>query len=237
MAEGDGQFLNEGEYADLPAESRQALSKYATPRAIADGCVAHMKVLGRPFKLPESMDALDDGQRAEFKAKMNALNGVPATMEGYEFTHGDGVEVHAETEAAFKQFAFENDVSPATAQKLVDFWNGTQTRAKAGQAEKIAERNKTGLKTMKDRGWTDGDMKNVQLLLTTYSTHDPDSAEGKAELQALADDMDATGNGSNPHLLLALKQMYADLKAEGKTFESAEAKGAPKGGSAYSSMK
>lgn len=238
MSEGDGHYTDGADYASLPVETKQTVAKHETQAETVKAYAELSKKLGSSFRLPDSVDGLDDAQRTELTSKIAAynLNGVPDSAEGYDFTHQEGVEVNADLVTNFKAMALEAKVPPATAQKMVSFWDAAQAQAKAANAAKALEVATEGKKQLDTGGFVDGDMKNVQMLLATYVTKDPGSEAGKAKIKALAGSMDRTGLGNNAPLLLALKQIHADLIAEGKTFAGSEPTGKATGALEYPVM-
>ncbi len=239
MTDGDGHWSGEGDYASLPAESQTALQKYDSPLKAIEGGVAAQKMLGGSFRLPDSFDGLDDAQKAELKTKTASLHGGPGNLEGYQFTHAEGVEVDSNMEAGFKQFALDSDMSLENAQGAVTFYNTAMADAKKAAADAQKQIIDDGEKVLDANNWKrgeGGDLGKVQILLANYVTDDPTSEEGKAAIKELTESLDRTGLGSNAPLLLALRKIHGDLVAEGKTFEGSQPIAEKQGGLTYPTM-
>ncbi len=235
----DGHFTGEGDYAGLPAETKEALMKYSSPFEAAKGGVEAQKMLGRSFRLPDSFDGLDDAQKAELKTKTASLHGGPGNLEGYQFTHAEGIEVDSNMEAGFKQFALDSNMPLETAQGAVNFYNAAMENAKKAHADAQKQIITDGEKVLDAKNWKrgeGGDLGKVQILLANYVTDDPGSDEGKAAIKGLTESLDRTGLGNNTSLLLALRKIHGDLVAEGKTFEGSQPTTEKTGGLTYPTM-
>lgn len=107
-------------FKDNP-EAAKAFGKYKTMDDAFKGAHEAIKRFGKPYHLPEDGSKLTDAQRAELKAGVAKLNGVPETPDGYEITAPDGAVIDEQGIADFKAFAHEHGIDPKTAQGLVDF--------------------------------------------------------------------------------------------------------------------
>jgi hypothetical protein len=223
-------------FEGVSEEARANVSKHDTMAETVEAYHELTQKLGKSFRLPDDLSTLPDDQKAELTTRIKAFHSVPDSPDGYKFKHADGVKVNADMEKAFKALAHETDMSPMTAQRCVDWWNGLMTDMAKAKADKDAEIIKTGKKTLDDAGFTKKDFTDIQTMLAFYVTDDPTTDEGKAAVKELAAALERTELGSMTSLMLALKQIHGDLIAEGKTFESAEAKGAKTGGLTYPAM-
>ncbi len=146
-------WVNEFEHESITTENRPsfntAMEKYDTKEAAIVGGFNAMKLTGKPFRLPESMDKLpDDATRSDFTAKTRALLGVVSPAKSVEeladvnFKDGlaDDAELNNDLVAAIKSWAVSDGIDKPSLSKMVKFFNGPMAvmAAKATEAAKTA---------------------------------------------------------------------------------------------------
>lgn len=107
---------------------QKALLKYETQEDAILGGYEAQKTTGKPFKLPESLDKLDDKSKEEFMSNLNKLRGVPSKIEDLKdinFVAGlpEGQVADEGLKAAFSQFVVEKKLSKADAQAGIEWFN------------------------------------------------------------------------------------------------------------------
>ena len=121
-------------------EVRNVLRKYESPQALAKALVDAQPQIGKPFKLPKSIEKLSEEQREQFRAALNTLRGVPEKAEDYEFTVPEGVEVNDDAMASWREHCKKTGKSNADAQADLDFYYGLIAQAR--EAQEKAENEK-----------------------------------------------------------------------------------------------
>ena len=141
------------EHAAITPENRDAFNIAASKfDSQVDMCVGYMeqsKLVGQPFKLPESMDKLpDDAVRGDMTKQMNKLLGreFAADVEGLADLNlkdgsAEGIQTDEAMAANFKQFIVDQKISKSVAQKILGFHNRAMTAGRATLAEqqKVAD--------------------------------------------------------------------------------------------------
>jgi len=146
--EGNEHWSNEFQHESLATPETKtafvsAMGKYGSKEDAILGGFNAMKAMGKPFRLPESMDKLpDDNVRSEFRTQAMKVLGIEAGVDKIEdlldldlkaeLKDGDPNENLAN---AFKKFAAENKMPKSLAQKLVAFNNQMATTLKTQMAE------------------------------------------------------------------------------------------------------
>ena len=114
-------------------EMKQAFAKYATPDDAFKGAFEAQKMTGKPFKLPESLDKLDDKTRVEFKASIGKLLGAiekPEDLKDINLTVGmpEGGKPDDGIVAVLNKWAIGKPKD--VVQETIQVWNEAQETAK-----------------------------------------------------------------------------------------------------------
>jgi hypothetical protein len=125
----------------------KAMSKYESPEAAVMGGYNAIKEVGKPYKLPESLDKLpDDKIRQEFQAGLGKLLGAvekPEDLKDIKWLDGSKQEKPDEgLVTSFSKFAAENKIPKSLAQKLVSFHNSLMTQELQAYEQTKAQKNK-----------------------------------------------------------------------------------------------
>lgn len=152
-------WVNEFEHPSITTENKEsfskAMGKYGTMQEAVVGGFNAQKALGKPYKLPESMDKLpDDASRSDFASQARKLLGIEhaATVEaldGLDMKAGqaEGAVFDEKLATAFKTFIVDNKVNKADAQKMVGFYNQAMTKAAEAATAKTAADKSEATKT------------------------------------------------------------------------------------------
>ena len=236
MPEGtDGNWANDFQHDSLAVpETKEAfvktMSKYGSQEEAIVGGFNAMKEIGKPFRLPESLDKLpDDKSRQEFQAHIGKILGVVESEDSIpkDFNWADGLEDGSQTDenmvAAFKNFAVDNKLNVNQVQGGVKFWNGIMRQAKESmQQTAAAEMKATNEAMLKEYNGSDEALKaDIELMRRTFKNNAGLTGE---EYEAIADDlMGPDENGKvgallrKPTLTKALLKLLAPLSKEGST--------------------
>jgi hypothetical protein len=119
---------------------KTAFSKYDSPDAAFKGAHEAMKMTGKPFKLPDSLDKLDETQQQELTGQLDKL--FPAMQdgdfEGFDFNVGleDGDQPISDNGKDYiKKFAAETGLSKDKTEKMAAYVNTMNREIAAKQAE------------------------------------------------------------------------------------------------------
>ena len=140
------------EHESITSENRGALAthmeKFDSFEAAALDGMDLKGQMGKPFKVPESMDKLpDDTSRADFTSQANKLLGrtIPKDLDGLkDVNFKEGLEDDAEMDDQFvglvKQWAVDEGVSTQSLGKMVRLMNGplSDHLTQSGEAAKLA---------------------------------------------------------------------------------------------------
>jgi len=150
MADGQNQGEQGGEQKHwtesketFTPEMKTAFAKYGSEDDAFKGAFEAQKSIGKPYKLPESIDKLpDDKTRGEFMAGIGKLTGAvqtPEDLKDFNFKVGmpEGVEPDAEIMAGMSKFIVDKHVPKALAQEYVEYSNkmGVEIMTRMKQAE------------------------------------------------------------------------------------------------------
>ncbi len=142
-------WINDFEHAGVTTENRgsfnTSMEKYETPDDAIVGNFNQQKVMGKPFRMPESMDKLpDDASRGDFTAQAHKLLGIEHAkdVEGLadinmKAGQTEGAAFDENLAASFKQFVVEQKLNKNESQKYVEFFN--QTLAKVAQVQEASK--------------------------------------------------------------------------------------------------
>lgn len=206
----------------------KAMSKYDSPEAAVVGGFNAMKLAGKPYKLPESVDKLPEEVRGEFTTNAKKVLGLVGATEDdfkdFAFNKGlpEGVPVDEGMVNSFKQFVTENGVTKAGAEKLVEFHN----KAVAAAMQKIEGQKKEAMKTtnealIKHFGSEDKVKERSQLVKQFYQNHAGLSAD---EFEQVGHEIESIIS-RNPILARVHLEKIADLAAEASTESGDSQKG------------
>ncbi len=145
------EWVNEFEHASVTTENREAFTKHMEKFPTQADCVAnHMelsKQVGKPFRMPESMDKLpDDASRNDFAAQAHKLLGIQHAasvddLKALDLKAGGAENVDENIANAFKQFVVDKKMPISLAQESIGFINelSVQARKDAGVAAEAAK--------------------------------------------------------------------------------------------------
>lgn len=136
-------------HADFPSladnpESSKKMSKYLTADAAMAGAVDAQEKAGKAYFLPDDHSKLTDEHKAEIRANVAKMNGVPETPEGYGITTPDGAIIDDQAISELKAFAHKNGYTKEQVQGLVDLQVGFVNRINTTTDETIGTRIKDG---------------------------------------------------------------------------------------------
>ncbi len=129
-------FDGDGVNTDNREAFVSAMSKYPTEQAGMVGGFNAMKLSGKPFKCPESMDKLpDDASRADFTSQARGLLGINIpkdveAMKDVDFKTGlaEGAPVNENFVSMVKNWAIEKGIPMSHIQEMAAFYNGPLTK-------------------------------------------------------------------------------------------------------------
>ena len=222
-----GEFSNDG----INAENREAfetsMQDYATKdEAVVAGFNAK-KLVGAPFRMPESLDKLpNDESRQDFTTKAKSLGFVAAPqvasdvsqLDDVDFKTGlaEGKEPNEGLVGKLKEWAVAEGIDKATLGKLATFYNGPLTEFVAEQMEQMKLDNaKTCNDELIKHFGTEAKVKELSTLMTRAIMNKAGlSAEEAAEV---VDTMADTMLTKNPVMARAMLNLLSPLAAEGST--------------------
>ncbi len=250
MPEGDGHWAETYDGDGVNTDTREAfvsaMSKYPTEQAGMVGGFNAMKLSGKPFKCPESMDKLpDDTSRADFTSQARGLVGINIpkdveAMKDVDFKTGlaDGAPVNEGFVSMVKEWAVEKGIPMSHIQEMAAFYNGPLT--KAGQeafaakqeADKLASAE-TCNTALLEHFKTEEKVKELTALLhrTIVNSMGLTADESAEFVDAMADNMLT----KNPVMAKGMLNLLSNVSTEGKT-ETGEGfggSGVPKNKSPY----
>ena len=221
-------YDGEGVNADNRQAFVDAMSKYPTEQAGMVGGFNAMKVTGKPFKFPESMDKLpDDASRAEFTTQARGLLGVSIpkdveAMKDVDFKTGlaDGAPVNEDFVSMVKNWAVEKGIPMSHVQEMAAFYNGPLSKyaqeAYAAKEEKEKLANAETCNTaLLEHFKTEEKVKDLTALLhRTIINNMGLTAEESAEfVDAMADSMLT----KNPVMAKGMLNLLSSVSTEGTT--------------------
>jgi len=222
----DEHWSNEFEHESLSTdEAREsftkAMSKYDSPESAIMGGFEAMKLTGRPYKLPESIDKLpDDNVKKQFQDELHKVLGVidskDAFGDDFNFAEGleDGRQADENIVETFKDFAVKNNFTRQQAQAGVNFWNGMMRQAREAEAQKAKDELGKVNEALKAE-FGDKVDENIELMRRTFQNNAGLSAE---EFEQIADDLMETGTIlRKPVLAKAIVKLLAPMSKEGGT--------------------
>lgn len=224
-------WTDEFEHESITADNKEAfntaMSKYDSEEAAVVGGFNAMKEIGKPYKLPESLDKLpDDKVKGEFTSQVRKLFGIELadsveSLADLDLKTGlaEGVEPDETLANTFKQFVVENKINKTSAQKMVGFYNQMMTKARqdyatAAEAQKTEAANKTNEALIAHFGSKEKVVEQSELLRRAVQNHAGLTAEEYEQVgEELADSMLT----KNPVMAKAMLTLLSPLAAEGLT--------------------
>ena len=181
----DGSFT-EDFYGSHGEDNREYLSRYKAPSDLAK---ANVELRKKFSKNPDSMVEIPgDSSTDEVKVAWSKANGVPESVDGYEYNYSDDFAAKLgpldDTKmAAIKEFAHKDlGLSPAKYQKLLDFYHteaasGIDT-SEASLAEITSQRFEAGTAVLEGQ-WLDGKDERTAAALAHLQKYGEIEIKGK----------------------------------------------------------
>lgn len=205
---------------------KSAMSKYDSQEAAVLGGFEAMKMTGKPFKLPESLDKLpDDNVRGEFTTQAHKLLGIE-TAENIEALADldpkagqvEGQEVDEALMGAFKQFVVDNKINKGDAQKMIGFHNKMMAKARTAyiqqaEANKLDAATKTNEALIAHFGSEEKVAEQSELLRRAIQN----SGITPEEYEKVGDEMANSILTKDPVVARVMLKLLAPLAAEGST--------------------
>ena len=224
------------ENAAVTTENREsfntAMSKYATQDEAIIGGYNAQKAMGKPFRVPESMDKLpDDASRNEFSSQARSALGIntPKSVDDLaDFNFKDGLAedatVNEDLVGKLKAWAVEAGVDTGSLQKMVSFYNGPlgqfaiESKAERDTAAFEAKATACNDALVTDYGSTEKVQEQTELFkraISAMATKNGLDVDATTEVvQAMVDG----GITTNPKLAKIMLQAFSPMAAEGGTF-------------------
>lgn len=230
---GEGEHWTDSfEHGSITDENRESFNKVMGDyKSIEDAVVGGFeakKTVGRPFKLPESIDKIpDENMRKEFTAGALKVLGLEPIRdeEGFKefpWTQGlpEGSKPDEALAAAYKKHVIANGITRGVAEKEIAFYNGLQQQAKQaftqGRLNQIDETNKTLVEHFKGE-----ENYNTQKELFKRTMQNPEYSGLNAEEAAkvIGDLFDEKGQirALDPLFVRGIVTSMAMLSKEGTT--------------------
>ena len=184
------------------------------------------KLTGKPFKLPENLDKLDEKTRTEFKNGAMKVLGIESpvtedTLKGVNFKKGlaEGKDANEQVASKLKEFAVKNGMSLTKVQNLVEFVNSFGEEL----GETLDADNKQAIKTAvvetgKVLDLYFGAEKRKELATKLKEALQNNCDLSKEEFDALSGDLAEDGYiFRKPALAKVLMSKIAPLAKEGST--------------------
>ena len=206
-------------------EAQSALVKYNSREEAILGGLNAQKSLGKPFRLPESLDKLpDDKARGEFQDGVLKLMGAvdkPEALKDINWTAGmpDGSKADEGLQTAFAAFAVENKIPKGIAQKGVEFWNKMVAQLRTAnettqQTAKTENQTKVNEALVNALGSAEKVAEKTELIKRMFKNNLGLTAE---EYDQAAEDLVVSGFTGNLTLCKALMAAADKLAGEGST--------------------
>ena len=221
-------FDGEGVNADNREAFVSAMSKYTTEQAGMVGGFNAMKLSGKPFRFPESMDKLpDDTSRTDFTTKARGLLGIniPKDVESLkdlDFKTGlaEGATVDENFVSMVKDWAVEKGIPTAHLAEMAVFYNGPLSKyakeayAAKQEADKLTNAEKCNTALLEHFKSEDKVKELTTLLHRTIVNKMDLSAEESAEfVDAMADSILT----KNPVMARGMLNLLSHVSREGTT--------------------
>lgn len=217
---------------EAQTEFQSAMSKYPDQNAALLGGFNAMKMTGKPFKLPESLDKLDEKTRQEFSTSARKVLGLVGIsdvkeLDDIDFKTGlpEGANIDEAFLGSFKEFAKANGITKDGAKKLTEFYNKAQASAMQKMQAQMADAAKTTNEALvKHFGSEDKVKERSELVKRFYKNHAGLTSE---EYEKVGNEIAAV-IAHNPILARVHLDKIAALAGEGSTEHGSGGGQAPK---------
>lgn len=227
-------WIDDFEHSSITDENRESfnthMSKFDTQAdAVMDG-YGLAKQKGKPFKLPEAMDKLDEASRSEFTAQAHKLLGITKTkdiaaLKDVNLKDGmaEGAAYNEEFANSFKHFVIDNDLNVNAMPKLAKFFNVAMAKFAAAQKAKTeadniaaAEKTNEALIAHPSIGSKEKLLELTELFTRAFKNHLGLTAD---EVKELANDLSISKLTKHPVLARIMLHQFAPLAATASTEE------------------
>lgn len=167
---------------DADIASDPSLKVFNNPQDLIKSYVHAQKMLGKDKTVLPGKNSTDQDWK-QFYQKI----GLPAEMEKYEIAKGEKYVVQDEVMAEFKKLAFEANILPAQAQKVMDWFN---SKASSGMDSAYANKELEVTKGWEDlnKEWGQGFDKNMSAAKTVIKEFGDESFVNYLNESGLGDD-------------------------------------------------
>ena len=218
-----GSFQHESLAAPEARESfTKAMSKYGSEQEAVIGGFNAQKQAGKPFKLPESMDNLDEAGQKEFNEGISKLQPGMADTDFADFDFAAGAEEGQQPMSdigkdQLKQFIVESGMPQHQALKCAAHVNKLNLQI-ATQQKEISEKlgTEVNAKMVAHFGTqAEADKVSEQVMLAFQQR-----CSSKEEFEATGKSIVQSGMTKHPELAIALAEMVAPHGKEAQTKQS-----------------
>jgi len=244
------EWIENFEHASVTDDNREsfskAMGKYETAEDAIVGGYNAQKTLGSSYRVPESLDSLDDNSKAEFTTKASKLLGIEhaadvAALADINLKKGlpEGSQYDEDFANSFKQFAVDNKIPKSSIEPLAEFFNNASMKAmEAQQAKFEADKQATidALIAHSDFGSKEKLDEQTVLLHRALTNHLGLNTE---EANNIAEFLSNREGATNPVLRRAMLKAMAPLAQEGGTLtgDGTGGSGEPKQPTPYEAKK
>ena len=229
-------WTDDFEHSSITDENREsfntAMAKYGTQEDAIVGGHNAMKLAGKPFKMPESLDKLpDDASRTDFTAQAHKLLGISktkdiATLADVNLKDGiaEGTPYDEDFANSFKQFVIDNNLNVNAMPKYAKFFNTAMATVTAkAETDKIAaaEACDKALIEHPEIGSKEKLLEMTELFVRAMKDHVGLKPE---EAEELADGLALSKLTTNPVLARVMLKQFAPLAAEASTEQAGDGK-------------
>lgn len=214
-------WMDTFEHSAVTDENREAfgkaMGKYETLEDAVVGGFNAQKAIGAPFRLPESMDKLDEPARNDLSAKARKLLGLETATDAAQLKDVDfGEKPNEAFVGKLKEWAVAEGIDKATLGKLAKFYNGPLGAFVAEQQEqqKLAQAKACNEALIKAFGSEEKVKELTTLMARAIKNNSGLSAE---EIEEVADTMADSMLTKNPAMARAMLNLLAPLAQEGST--------------------
>ena len=217
----------ENENLSLPAQQEEFKTSMGDYKSIEDagfGGFNARKMTGKPFKLPESIDKLDENTRNDFTAQARKVLGIESLTEDglKEINWSKGLKAGSETNQAmideFSKFAVTKGLPKNVTQDMAEFLNSVQAKNIADFNNKTADAVKANTErsvaSLESYFGKEGVKQHAELLRRAAENHGGLSGDESGQIaEELTDDV-LMGKGVFTKMLM---NFAAKLEKEGTT--------------------
>ena len=233
MAEGNENWTDELTHEQLATpEAKSWLSKYSSKDEALAGGYNAAKQVGKPFKLPESMDKVeswpDENDRKAFHEHLGKLTGAissEADLEDIDFAEGlaDARHVNEDLVKGFKEFAVQEKIPKSVLKKLVAWNNQFATQYNLDRQQKQKEAAEKADQTLKPLFGNDLNVHDERVKRLFMNHCGLSAKEYEESIVGLLN----SGIASNAILRKALYNLSKDIVPEDSTEKQDQPKGEP----------